>query len=187
MSPKKDTQSGIIQDGIIALILFSVYSYIGWNYLPIETTGLDSVFDRLIFTARWQVLEVVLLFTMIMVVANTRFRSVDKIGDPTKPMPPSHIITVHIRVLQNTVEQLALRAPFELILSTYLEQTSMKLIPLLVTFFVVARIIFWVGYTRGPFQRALGFSMTFMPTMLMMFFNLYCFFTKGATFGLSSA
>ncbi|XP_033105804.1 transmembrane protein 79-like [Anneissia japonica] len=185
MSSKRHIQSGIVRDIIVGLLVMAAYFYVGWNYFPIQADGLESAWDRLIYTARWQILEVLLLIVMVMAVANTRLLYVDKIGDPTKPIPGSHIITVHCRVLQNTLEQIVIRVPSELILCTYLEPGSMKILPLLVILFVLARLIFWFGYIRDPYQRALGFAMTYMPTVLITIYCVFCLFNSGATFSLS--
>ncbi|MEP6542978.1 hypothetical protein NDI47_12460 [Microcoleus vaginatus GB1-A2] len=43
-----------------------------------------------------------------------------------------------------------------LILSTFLDAYSIKLIPILATWFVFGRIAFWIGYLKYPVDRAFG-------------------------------
>jgi len=64
----------------------------------------------------------------------------------------------------------------QLALSTWLGAAQMTLIPIVVTLFVVGRIIFWVGYlnpAHNRTNRTFGMPLTLLPTMIMVVFNVY--------------
>ncbi|XP_009993352.1 PREDICTED: transmembrane protein 79 [Chaetura pelagica] len=62
------------------------------------------------------------------------------------------------------------------VLVTYLPQELLKLIPLLTGLFAISRLIFWLSYAMGRAFRAFGFSMTFLPLLAMLLWNLYSMF-----------
>ncbi|XP_009580395.1 PREDICTED: LOW QUALITY PROTEIN: transmembrane protein 79 [Fulmarus glacialis] len=62
------------------------------------------------------------------------------------------------------------------VLATYLPQEVLKLIPLLTGLFAISRLIYWLGYAIGRSFRAFGFSMTFLPLLAMLLWNLYNMF-----------
>ncbi|NXU78878.1 TMM79 protein, partial [Oreotrochilus melanogaster] len=62
------------------------------------------------------------------------------------------------------------------VLVTYLPQELLKLIPLLTGLFAISRLIFWLSYAIGRSFRVFGFSMTFLPLLAMLLWNLYSMF-----------
>ncbi|PKK17509.1 hypothetical protein A306_00000422 [Columba livia] len=62
------------------------------------------------------------------------------------------------------------------VLATYLPQEALKLIPLLTGLFAISRLIYWLSYAIGRSFRAFGFSMTFLPLVAMLLWNLYSMF-----------
>jgi len=83
---------------------------------------------------------------------------------------------VHVRVLQNTVEQFVMSFVSQLTLSTWLDASQMSIVPIVAVLFVVGRVMFWIGYLnpadnrtgRGP-----GTCLTFLPTLAMIVYNIY--------------
>ncbi|XP_009984032.1 PREDICTED: transmembrane protein 79, partial [Tauraco erythrolophus] len=62
------------------------------------------------------------------------------------------------------------------VLATYLPQEVLKLIPLLTGLFAISRLVYWLSYAIGRSFRAFGFSMTFLPLLAMLVWNLYSMF-----------
>lgn len=60
-----------------------------------------------------------------------------------------------------------------LILSTFLDANSIKLIPILATMFVLGRIAFWIGYLKNPLYRAFGMGVTLYPTAAILLYDVY--------------
>jgi hypothetical protein len=60
-----------------------------------------------------------------------------------------------------------------LILSTFLDAYSIKLIPILATLFVFGRIAFWIGYLKEPIYRAFGQGVTLYPRIAVLIYDAY--------------
>ncbi|XP_014679454.1 PREDICTED: uncharacterized protein LOC106819320, partial [Priapulus caudatus] len=133
----------------------------------------------LIYTLRLQVFEVLTLALGIIVVMR---KSHAPPSDDSKVEPPSAIAR---KALTNTVEQLLLCVICQGALATYLDEATMKLIPLLVTLFVFGRVTFYVGYLGAPpTRRAYGFAATYFPTVVTMFCCVYYAVARGPGYGL---
>jgi hypothetical protein len=73
---------------------------------------------------------------------------------------------INQRVLTNTVEQVAIFVPLLLALAARIDDAHVKLLPLHVALWLLARVVFWVGYRIDPALRAPGFSATHVTTIL---------------------
>ncbi|MEG3954100.1 hypothetical protein QT982_01095 [Microcoleus sp. herbarium2] len=60
-----------------------------------------------------------------------------------------------------------------LILCTFLDTYSIKLIPILATLFVFGRIAFWIGYLQQPIDRAFDRGVTLYPTIAVLIYDVY--------------
>ena len=68
-------------------------------------------------------------------------------------------------ILQNTLQQVAVAIPVHVALAALIV-SSMPLIVALTAFFALGRVLFWVGYANGAKARALGFALTFYPSLV---------------------
>jgi len=83
---------------------------------------------------------------------------------------------VHVRVLQNTVEQFVVSFVAQVATSTWLSASQMMTIPIVVVLFVVGRLVYWRGYLNPAYNRtgrAAGLPLTMFPTMAMLVFTIY--------------
>lgn len=83
---------------------------------------------------------------------------------------------IHGRVLQNTLEQLVVSFLSQLSASTWLEPRQMNAIPIVVTLFVVGRLLFWRGYLNPGMNhtnRASGLPLSIWVSFLLILFSLY--------------
>ena len=71
-------------------------------------------------------------------------------------------------ILQNTLEQAVLAVLVHLIWAVTMPGDWLPAIPVATMLFVVGRVLFWRGYERGAAARAMGFGLTFYPTVLML-------------------
>jgi hypothetical protein len=115
----------------------------------------DQPGARLAYALKWAVFAAVPFFAMIVAVGNARFLS-DAI-DPTRRKEDPKML-INGRVADNTLQQLVLFLLGMLALSVTLPFERLGVIPAVSITFVVARIIFWVGYRIHPLYRAPGFS-----------------------------
>ncbi|MGD0191579.1 MAG: MAPEG family protein [Rhizomicrobium sp.] len=134
---------------------------IGPGGLPLPDS--DGTSARLAFAARWLLLPGFCLMAGIAMVANRRFFVPDAM-DGTRT-PASRSLEVNLRYNQNTLEQVVLAAIAWTGLALALPFDRLSLIPALAILFVVARALFWFGYLVAPWARALGFALTFYPTV----------------------
>ena len=139
--------------GIISMILLVAIIYSFWPVSP----ELTDVAARLGYTARALIFAALPLLIGIVTIANARFSS-DAI-DPTRHVE-SRAMEINGRFVDNTVQQLLLFSIATLALCTVLTPSGMRVIPAAVTVFVIARVVFWIGYRVRPIYRAPGMSAT---------------------------
>ena len=71
-------------------------------------------------------------------------------------------------ILQNTLEQAVLGLSVHLIWAAAMPRTWQAAVPAAAMLFVLGRLLFWRGYMRGAPHRALGFALTFYPSVFML-------------------
>ena len=98
------------------------------------------------------------------VVANRRFFSAPDI-DGAGLTTESAALRVPRAVLANTLEQAALAVPIYAALAMALPPGQLAFPILLSAVFVIGRILFALGYSRGAAARSLGFTLTFYPSV----------------------
>lgn len=123
----------------------------------------DDVAARLGFAAKWLLVPALCLLAGIGTLANRRFFSDDAI-DGTRT-PASGTLEINIRYNQNTLEQAVLAAIAWVGLALALPHDQMGLIGVLAIVFATGRVLFWSGYLIAPWARAIGFALTFYPTV----------------------
>ena len=70
-------------------------------------------------------------------------------------------------VLQNTLEQAVLAVFVHVAWAAIMPLERMAVLPMAAILFTIGRLFFWCGYHRGAAGRALGFGLTFYPTVLL--------------------
>ncbi|OWF53821.1 transmembrane protein 79-like [Mizuhopecten yessoensis] len=160
----------------LTVTAFSAYIIGGYYLFPFSLPVMTSVTDRLIFTLRWQLLGGLTLLMGIQGVGKMRAKS-EAASDPIKGNG-EHLVSVQNKILRNTLEQFVFHFIGQLALCTYLSPEAMKTIPVLVTLFVIARIIFQIIYPIDAMKRIFGFMSTFLPTVGVYVYCLYCFLTQ---------
>jgi hypothetical protein len=71
-------------------------------------------------------------------------------------------------LLQNTLEQLALALPVYAAWAVLAPAALVGCLPVAGLLFLLGRALFFAGYARGAPARALGFALTFYPTVLLL-------------------
>jgi hypothetical protein len=113
--------------------------------------------DRLAYAAVCNAFAALPLFAMIVAVGNARFASTAI--DPTLSQESARMM-VDGRVADNTTQQFLIFAAATFGLAASLGQEDLGVICAAATVFVVARILFWIGYRIHPLYRAFGFAAT---------------------------
>ncbi|XP_022257611.1 transmembrane protein 79-like [Limulus polyphemus] len=157
----------------VGFIFLVSYTYI--NYMEVQLPHLHLLSDRVLFTLRCQLFELLTVVVCVSVVALQRFST-----SAINPLAGhERVVQVTKNCLQNTMEQFLLSSFSQLVLCTYINEEQMKVIPLLVFFFVVGRITFFFGYLLSPMYRSFGFACTFIPTVITIIYCVYCVVTSG--------
>jgi uncharacterized MAPEG superfamily protein len=123
----------------------------------IAAPAIAVVGERLAYALPWAVVAAIPLFMMLAAVGNARFLS--EAIDPTLGKEDKKTI-VNGRVADNTLQQFAIFAVALLALSVTLPADRLSFVPAVAITFLVARILFWIGYRIHPLYRAPGFSST---------------------------
>jgi MAPEG family protein len=113
--------------------------------------------DRLAYAAVCNAFAALPLFAMLVAVGNGRFASAAI--DPTLGRESPKMI-VDGRVADNTTQQLLIFAAATFGLAASISEEKLNVICAAATVFVVARILFWIGYRIHPLYRAFGFAAT---------------------------
>ena len=163
-------QKTVVGSAIVAVIFSTILVLIAYFFIPWSLPILNTPEQRLIFTLRCQIFPALMLFAGIFTVSINRFSSA-----AINPLAnaESALMRVHLRYLRNTLEQFVLFFIASLVLSTFLDSHSIKLIPILAGVFVLGRIGFWLGYLHDPMDRGLGMAVTLYPTVAILFYDAY--------------
>ena len=95
-----------------------------------------------------------------------------------------HYLQTEKNVLMNTVEQLLCFLLLVLTLTTYLEPSEMRIIPLYSLAFIVGRIIFMIGYSFGPKYRSAGMGINFILSFFFIGYIIYLIYLRGFMYGI---
>jgi hypothetical protein len=130
----------------------------------------DAPGERLAYALRANVVALVPFFVMIIAVGNARFLS-DAI-DPTR-RAEHRAMDIDGRVADNTLQQNFVFAVASLALSTVVPLGALQVVWACAIVYVVARIVFWIGYRINPLYRAPGMSATAYMNLGMILYVLY--------------
>ncbi len=114
-------------------------------------------------------------FLLVVVQAVALTRLVTGAIDPLTDVP-SNWRRVDMRVLANTVEQTLIFLPLLLATAMVIEADESAWLTALPVVFVLARIVFWVGYRISPMGRAPGMAAGFFINLGMLGFVIARFF-----------
>ena len=151
----------------IGLAVAAIVLYL---YVPIPVPPLPTKIHQFLYTFRLQTPAFLILFAAILNVGQIRLHTpaIDPIGGQSE-----HHVLFANRFLTNHVEQMLLNIPGQLILTSFLEERQMKIIPILVMFFVFGRVAFYIGYKQSYLKRSVGFTASFLPSGVMWLCNAF--------------
>jgi len=152
----------------LALVLWSLLAWLdGWPG-PVPDPG-----ERIVLVLKLSVLPAGFLLVVVQAVALTRL--VTGAIDPLTDVP-SNWRRVDMRVLANTVEQTLIFLPLLLAFAMVIKADESAWLTALPVAFVLARIVFWVGYRISPMGRAPGMAAGFFINLGMLGFVVIRFF-----------
>jgi hypothetical protein len=129
-----------------------------WDWTP-DAWGIA---DRLALVIKCAVIAIIPGVIGICIVAAQRLDPSMFVGRVPKPNSP---VDINTKFILNTFEQFTAWFIAMAGLAMYCPLEEARTLPILTALFVMARILFWVGYHKNPYLRAFGFGITFYPTV----------------------
>lgn len=124
--------------------------------LPVPA-GMGTVGERLAYALRWDALAALPLFLMVVAIGNAR--ALGPAIDPTLGNEDRAMV-INGRVADNTTQQFLLFLAGSLGVAASVPPSWLQGVGAAAIVFVVARLVFWVGYRMHPLYRAPGFAAT---------------------------
>lgn len=155
----------IRRNSLLALVAVPLAAALGVVLLPRIFEFPTDLAQRLAFAMLANAFVLVWVAAGVLMVSTMRMASPQDIGGAAAG-PPSDRLAIRVAFLQNTLEQAVLAAGLYLALATLVSGRWLSLIVVGVVFFGAGRILFLRGYAKGAPGRALGMSLTMMPTLL---------------------
>ncbi len=166
----KPDQAHVAKFAATALISSVIFIFGIYAWAPFDVPSMPTVGERVVFALQCDVFAFALLVVMMIALSNQRFLN-DEI-DGTRA-PEFRPLIVNIRVAQNTFEQCVILLVGHVVLATLITEDQMRIIPILVAWFLIARIAFWAGYQKSYMHRAFGMAGTHFPVYLLVFYVTY--------------
>ncbi|XP_074989566.1 transmembrane protein 79 [Calonectris borealis] len=155
-----------------ALLLCPCFIYGAYVFLPFDAPLLPTVSARLVYTLRCAAFATfpIVLGMIVSGISRLCSAALEPFGELQRE------VEIHRTYVSQSVHLFILYFFNMAVLATYLPQEALKLIPLLTGLFAISRLIYWLSYAVGRSFRAFGFSMTFLPLLAMLLWNLYNMF-----------
>nr|XP_060613871.1 transmembrane protein 79 isoform X2 [Anolis sagrei ordinatus] len=157
---------------LAATVIFPCLLYGAYVFLPFDVPLMPTMGTRLVYALRCGVFATFPIVVGMIVYGVSRlcFSSLQPFGELRRE------VEIHRHYVSQSVHLFILYFFNIAVLSTYLPQEGLKLIPLLTALFAIARLLYWLAYAMGRSFRGFGFGLTFLPLLTMLLFNLYSMF-----------
>jgi len=134
---------------------------------PMSLSTEATVAERLAFALRADAFIALWLGASIGLLAKHRFFTPEDIdgGGLSRGSETANVLQA---TLQNTLEQTVLAVLVHLVWAILMPVSWISAIPAAVILFMCGRVLFLRGYRGGAPSRAIGFTLTFYPSVLML-------------------
>lgn len=145
----KEKKGRMERDSVVSTVITAIVFLLSYLFLPIDTSTLVTLPDRLSLTIPCLFVSSLSIVMGIVAVGSVRGNSnaIDPVYGRSE-----HLVDVPNRILRNTTEQFILHMMAMLALTVFLEGSSMKVITILSGIFLIARIVYHVGYIVCPLR-----------------------------------
>jgi hypothetical protein len=159
-------ERAIRRAGMVALVAFGLASGLAVLLLPMAVTLPTALPERIAFALQASFFVLLWVVAGFLLVSTTRRVSPEDIGGAAAG-PPSPRLRIYVAFLQNTLEQAVIASGAYLAYATLVEGPWLAPIVAAVALFWLGRLLFLRGYHRGVRGRALGMTLTGVPTILL--------------------
>lgn len=166
--------SRIIVGAIIAIAIVACGSFLN----PFSFDSSLGVTERLSLAIQFLLLPVIFLIFSIARLAKHRFFTPEDIdgGGFSGDSEQARLLQ---SLLQNTLEQFCIASSIYLAWAVVMPGQTLSVVLLSAIAFSVGRVLFFAGVKGGAASRALGFALTFYPSVVMLICMLgYLFWLK---------
>jgi hypothetical protein len=162
---------------IVAALFFS-FSYIllGALYFPFNMPVVNTLSERLVFTAQCCLFAAMPLATGVIAILTRKILRPSTLdGDPVLD---GSRLDIHIRFVRDTSIQLLLFVIALFNLAIFLPSAFVSFIPVITSWFIFARTFYWMAYLFNPGQRIFGSVATMAPILFMLGWCIIQIFSK---------
>jgi uncharacterized membrane protein YecN with MAPEG domain len=162
-----EKQNGVLKGMIFGAITAVAIVIVGAWLNPFSIGDNMNVFERLGIAIKSALLPSLFLAVSVGRLAKHRFFTPEDIdgGGLSNGTDEAKFLQ---SLLQNTLEQFALALVVYLAWAVTMPATWMSVVPLAAIAFSIGRIMFFAGYKNGAPSRAVGFTLTFYPSLVML-------------------
>lgn len=155
---------------MIGLGLLVHFDHVNLAPKEMKVEALKGFAGRAEYALRYQTLLVFWLFVNVILTIYGRVTT--KALNPLDERTEQNV-EMFKRILTNSFEQIVLSVFAQMTFVSFAEpETILKFIPFINIVQFVGRVSFMAGY---PLYRAFGFNCSFVPTIVLIFYNLYSF------------
>ena len=160
-------QRGVLKGMIVgaSVTVFVIVGTILWGPRLLSMDA--SVSERIAFALRADAFIALWLGISVALLARHRFFTPEDIdgGGLTRGTDMAQVLQA---TLQNTLEQTVLAVLVHCIWAIVMPSSWISAVPAAVILFLCGRVLFLRGYRGGAPARAVGFTLTYYPTVLML-------------------
>lgn len=161
-------QTGVLKGIVMGITISVSIIIIGAWHNPFFFNESLSEIEQLEIAIKSAFLPVMFLVISIARLAKHRFFSPEDIDGGAGLSADTEHARILQSLLQNTLEQFCIAFAVYLAWAVIMPATWMSVVPLAAIAFAVGRVMFFSGYMKGAPSRALGFALTFYPSVLML-------------------
>ncbi|EIC21663.1 MAPEG family protein [Thiorhodovibrio frisius] len=160
-------QVGVLKGILLGLAISISIILVGIFFDIFVIDDVLSETSLLIVAIKWSLLPAAFLVISIARLAKHRFFSPNDIDGGAGLSSDSERAQYLQSLLQNTLEQYVIALTVYLAWAAVMPAKWISVVPLAACTFSVGRVLFFSGFMKGASSRALGFALTFYPTVLM--------------------
>ena len=161
---QKGVLRGMAFASVMTLGLFFAVVLIEPPFPPVPAST-DA--GKLASVLAWDIIVLAVVVVQVGAIARHRFFTPADINGGGLTVGTTKARTMQ-SVLQKSVEQAFLAIGAHLVWAVSAPDKWRAWLPVAVALFVVGRVLFWRGYSKGAAARAFGFALTFYPTVLTL-------------------
>ncbi|WP_263141231.1 MAPEG family protein [Pseudomonas sp. RIT-PI-AD] len=165
--PLSEKQRGVLDGMLLGLAISVIALASAILAMPAGAPSSPDIPARLAAALRWDFLVIACLAGGIALIARHRFVTPEDI-EGSGMSAGSDRVRHYQACLQNTLEQVVLAVCTHGLWAVAMPPRWQGAVAVAAVLFLLGRILFWRGYARGAPARALGFALTFYPSLLML-------------------